>query len=124
MLQNNQPPKKKISCFARRHMTPSQYVTYDAMIHMRGSAPNPPVCYAPIWKIANHSGLGRGTTINNIKALLDAGWLIPAPDSFERWSNSGRWVSKHYVFRENVHDHCVECPAFKYDNETGGEPSA
>jgi hypothetical protein len=118
VLHNSEPPKK-IRCFARRHMTPSQYVTYDAMRHMRGKAPNPPVCYAPIWKISNHSGLGRDTTIENIKSLLASGWLMPAPDSFERFDNTGQWVSKQYVLREDVHDHCPACPPFKYDDETG-----
>ena len=106
-------------CWARRHMTPSQYVTYDTMRHLRGKAPNPPVCYAPIWRIANNSGLGRGTTLNNIKALLASGWLIPAPHSFERWTNSGRWVSKQYLLLDDTHDHCSACPPYKYDFETG-----
>jgi hypothetical protein len=106
-------------CWARRHLTPSQYVTYDTMRHLRGKAPNPPICYASILKIANNSGLGRDTTINNIQAMLTSGWLTPAPDSFERWSNNGRWVSRQYLLRDDTHDHCADCPLYKYNLETG-----
>jgi hypothetical protein len=113
---DNQP---KLKCWARRHITPSQYVTYDTMRHLRGKAPNPPVCYATILKISNNSNLSRATTINNIQALLESGWVIPAPDAFERWNNSGRWASKQYLVREDTHDHCATCPPFKYDLETG-----
>src|SRR5260370_33838827 len=101
-------------CWARRHLTPSQYVTYDTMRHLRGKAPNQPVCYATVLKISNNSGMGKSTTENNIKSLLAAGWLGPAPESFERWANTRRWVSKQYLLRDDTHDHGANGPPYNY----------
>jgi hypothetical protein len=112
-------------CYARRHLTPSQFMVYDAMFHM---AKRPVlddraavrVCYATILTIANKTSLGRDRIIDNIKELVALRWLIP-DDPGMRWKN-GRWANNRYL----VLDHeqyrqraAVPCPALKYDTETG-----
>src|SRR6266851_9139939 len=86
-------------CYARRHLTPSQFMVYDAMLHMGKKPPDEPhavrVCYATILTIANKTSLGRDRIIENINRLVGLGWLIP-DDPGMRWRN-GRWANNRYL---------------------------
>jgi len=78
-------------CHARRHMTPSQFMTYDAMRAMaKDDGHGSRVCYARLTTITNHTRIGRSQNRDNISALESLGWLMQEPRS--RW-RGGRSVS-------------------------------
>lgn len=121
-------------CHERRHMTPSQFMTYDAM---RAMAEKPAlktdgrpnygyiVCYARLTTITNHTSISRNTNRANIEALKEMGWLEEEPRS--RW-RGGRFGSNHYlvVSHEEYQRRALEhtppykrCPVFKFEAHTG-----
>ena len=104
------------NCWARRHMTPSQFMVYDAMYHM--TRPPDRLCFSSILGVANKTSLGRDTVIKCIKELVESGWLISDPDSSVRWKNTGRWANNRYTVV--THDEFKGgCPPLKYDPDTG-----
>jgi hypothetical protein len=111
MVDQSQP-----ACFARRHLTPSQYMVYDAMFRM---APPPNrLCFGTILTIANNTSLGRDTVIKAIRNMVSLGWLVP-DEPIVRWSNTGRWANHRYTVVTHDAYKGGTCPPLKYDPETG-----
>jgi hypothetical protein len=130
------PPE--IFCNERRHLTPSQYMVYNAMRaiaesgkHKRPRKDGLLVCSAKETTIANHTSIGRSQIRVNIKALVEKGWLEPLrdieTDRQRRW-RKGIWASNQYVII--VHDEYERraqrrqrpyefCPAARYVYDTG-----
>jgi len=121
------PPTDR-HCHARRHLTPSQYMTYDAMRAMAKAEKNDPLltCYAKVTTIVDRTSVGRTQTIENIKALVTKGWLIPRDKI--RWK-AGQFGNNHYVVLDHddyaryaarrEDDRYEFCPPFQYDAKTG-----
>lgn len=105
-----------MKCWARRHMTPLEFMVYDAMFHM--ASPPDRLCFSSINGVANRTSLGRDSVIKCMKSLVAKGWLIPDPDQSVRWQNTGRWANNRYIVV--THDNFKGvCPPLKYDPETG-----
>lgn len=128
------PIVDKPTCHPRRHMTPSQFMTYDAM---RGMAKKPElkaggviyphlVCYAQLITITNHTSLGKNQNRDNIKALIEKGWLIPEDKIRWRqglWANNRYAVLEHSDYEAKAQQHegwqYSACPSFKFEAHTG-----
>jgi hypothetical protein len=108
-------------CNERRHLTPSQFMTYNAM---RAMCVQPDehgnlICYAQKHNIVNHTSIGMTQNGENIAALVEKGWLIPQEK--ERWKK-GRWANNRYIVIEHAgweQAHPDQCPPFKYDVKSG-----
>ncbi|MGB6250489.1 MAG: hypothetical protein WBF54_15340 [Terriglobales bacterium] len=129
---------EKPHCHARRHMTPSQFMTYDAMKAMAKKPPFPArpgaiihvdfVCYGQLITITNRTSIGKNQNRDNIKALVKMGWLIPIEEEGKpRWK-SGRWANNKYIVLDHEQyerralrheDGYVRCPGFKFNEMTG-----
>ena len=127
MTDKNKPykddPERKFKCHARRHMTPSQYKTYDAMIAMSLSGRADGICYASRWTIANHAGQKLSAVDRNIKSLVKMGWLVPEGQQGRRW---GEWsTNKYYVMEHDEYpEDRLRCPLFEYNPVTGEKNTA
>jgi hypothetical protein len=118
--------KEKPTCHVRRHLTPSQFMTYDAMRAMaKEDDCGDLICYAKKTTISNHTSLRVNQTGDNIKALVEKGWLVP--EDKVRW-RAGRWANNRYLVREHAdyekqalhhEEGYTLCPPFKYDAKTG-----
>ena len=119
-------PTDKPTCHVRRHLTPSEFMTYDAMRAMAKEDDHGElICYAKKITIANHTSLGENQTGNNIKALVEKGWLLP--EDKVRW-RAGRWANNRYIVLEHADYEKLAlqhmgpyagCPPFRYDAKTG-----
>ena len=107
-------------CFARRHMTPSEYWTWDAMRHMKGKqdSDTPGVCNANLATICNHTNQSRSNVWRNIQSLLASGWLSYAPGEQRRFKDTGRMAARQYILRTDLHDHVPGCPPWMFDPQT------
>jgi hypothetical protein len=115
------PPK----CHVRRHLTPSEFMTYDVMRAMAkpletGSGL---YCYAKLTTIANYNNLSTDQNARNIESLIKKEWLIEV--GRPRW-RAGRFGSNRYqvvthdeYLDDFDHEFNEPCPPFKYDKITG-----
>src|ERR1700730_5423143 len=91
-------PVKGEECHPRRHMTASEYVTYDAMTAMaktnKASTPNDIVFYGRLTTLANHTNRSVWTERQNIASLDKKGWVITAART--RW-HGGMWGTNRYT---------------------------
>jgi hypothetical protein len=117
---------EKPTCWVRRHLSPSLFMTYDAMRGMaKKDAHGELICYGKLITIANHTSLSKNQNADNILALDAKGWVMP--QNRERW-NKGRWGYNSYIILEHAdyekfalqhQEPYVMCPPFKYDSKTG-----
>lgn len=117
----------KLQCHARRHMTASVFMTYDAILAMAKSSPtydpsngSGVIFYGRVSTIANHTNRSRKTEFDNIKILIRDGWLRPDGEQ-SRWK-AGQWGTCRYSVCEHeeyLADYLTSCPALKYDPQTG-----
>jgi hypothetical protein len=130
------PTRSKFECHARRHMSATLYMTYDAILAMAKSGqytPDAPlVFYGRISTVANHTGRSRQTESDNMSRLVSMRWLLPLDDKQPQQEDSGRW--RPHMYRVVEHELYVKamklagkasCKPFQYDPETGervGEP--
>jgi len=122
-------------CHERRHMTPSQFMTYDAMRAMAESLhKNGPyedrVFYARLTTLTNHTSLSRNQNRKNIDDLIALGWVIPEERNRFRGGRFGTQryrVLTHEQYERHRLRHDVTalgyvykaCPDFKYEAATG-----
>jgi len=118
----------KFQCHERRHMTASEFVTYDTMRAMakknKASSPNDLVFYGRLTTLANYTNRSVETERINIKSLVKKRWLIP--EDYTRW-RGGLWGTNRYgVVEHEQYVHAYQyankpcpCPPFRYDPETG-----
>jgi hypothetical protein len=120
---------KAFQCHERRHMTASEFVTYDTMRAMaksnKASTPGNLVFYGRLTTLANYTNRSVETERTNIKSLIAMGWLISATRT--RW-RGGLWGTNRFDIVE--HDYYVTnarhyaesfaaCPPCRYDPQTG-----
>jgi hypothetical protein len=116
-------------CHERRHMTASEFVTYDTMRAMaksnRASTLKELVFYGRLTTLANYTNRSEETERLNIKSLVTKGWLIPAART--RWRR-GMWgtnrfdIAEHDWYINNAKQYAddpSECPPPRYDPKTG-----
>jgi hypothetical protein len=119
-------PPEKPTCHPRRHLTPSQFMTYDAMRAMaKEDDLGDLVCYAQLITITNRTSIGKTQNAENIKALVAKGWVIPQDKvrwRAGRWANNKYTVLEHADYEQKAFDHedpYVMCPPFKFNEKTG-----
>jgi len=112
------PPEK---CRPKRHMTASEFMTYDAMVGCAKSDPEwkeglPLKFHGRLTTVGNYNGRGAEQEGENMTALEKKGWLERLP----RLGSHGR--TRHYRVLEHAEflaAHLGSCPPFKYDPATG-----
>lgn len=110
-------------CHARRHMTASVFMTYDAILAMAKSSPSydpsdPLFFYGKVSTVANHNNRSRDIEHANIKILVTGGWLYPDEDQ-SRWK-AGQWGTRRYqVIEHDCYAKEQSCPPLRYDPKTG-----
>jgi hypothetical protein len=118
--------ERKFKCHARRHMTASEFMTYDAMNAMANRDSG--LCFASLVTIANHTNRSVKTEQVNVAALLKKGWLELEEKSRRRpggeFTTNKYTVLKHDTLlrAEQALQHTIYpdfCPLFKYDTVTG-----
>jgi hypothetical protein len=130
MTLPNKNDKPEFVCHAKRHMTASEFKTYDTMRVMIFSGPHGKedslIFHGKLTKLANYNNTSVETENLNIKSLIKKGWLVRLGK--QRW-RAGRWSTVQYVFLE--HDDYVNqtermrtaswqpCPPYRYDTDTG-----
>ncbi len=122
------PEEKPMTCHERRHLTPSQFMTYDAMRACCGNnrdAQGNRICFAQLTTLSNLTGLSVNQNRDNVRALTEAGWVLAdqTPDEQNRWK--GKWSNNRYVVFD--HDgrqrHLIltgqpaACPPFPYSKD-------
>lgn len=120
------PQSEKPVCHVRRHLTPSLFMTYDAMRAMaKKNEYGNLICYARLITITNHTSISRNQNQMNIAALEARGWLIQEERS--RW-RGGRFGSNRYEVLEHTDyerlalqrlEPYKPCPDFKFEASTG-----
>lgn len=121
--------KPQFRCHERRHMTASEFVTYDTMRAMakknKASTANDLVFYGRLTTLANYTNRSVETERTNIESLVEKGWLLDADRT--RW-RGGLWGTNRYLVAEHKWyvTHAkqyatkpTECPAYRYDPHTG-----
>lgn len=124
-----EPEKSEFRCHERRHMTASEFVTYDTIRAMaksnKASSPEDLVFYGRLSTLANYTNRSINAERRNIESLVRKGWLIPAART--RW-RAGRWgtnrysVVEHEWYIANATAYAQEpsqCPPYRYDVHTG-----
>src|SRR5689334_18611298 len=119
----------KFQCHERRHMTASEFVTYDTMRAMarknKASTANDLVFYGRLTTLANYTDRSVETERTNIESLVERGWLLDTDRT--RWRD-GLWGTNRYLVVEHkwyvAHakeyaETPSECPAYRYDPNTG-----
>ncbi|MGA2482150.1 MAG: hypothetical protein ABSF92_03410 [Candidatus Acidiferrales bacterium] len=112
------PPEK---CRAKRHMSESEFVTYDTMLGLAKSDPKweegkPLECYARLATICNYSNQSEHVVRRNAKCFVERGWLVPLPQLGSHGSNRYRIVE-----HDDHPDVPDKCPPYRYDPKTGEE---
>jgi hypothetical protein len=122
------PPEK---CHAQRHMSPSVFATYNAMLGhakagqnkraARGEAAGELIFFGKLTTLANATNRSDETEGINVAWLEEQHWIVAKQESQRRWH--GDWSSNEYRVVEHGeysaghHD----CPPYRYTPE-GDEP--
>jgi hypothetical protein len=124
--------KLEFVCHVRRHLTPSEFRTYDTMRIMVMSGPHEKgdqlFFHGRLAKLANYTNSSIRLEEINIKSLEAKGWLVRSHQ--QRW-RGGKFGTVEYLLLS--HDEYVACekfphgrahkwspcPPYKYDMETG-----
>lgn len=130
--------KEATKCLgAQRHMTASEYLTYDGMLAMSRSRKakermereqnSDRLFYGSMITLANRNNTSPRTEERNVASLLRKEWIaVERPQVHWR---GGKWSTVRYIVwtHEEYIDCGIggikrpthECPALKYDPETG-----
>jgi hypothetical protein len=124
-------------CHARRHMTASEFRTYDTIRIMVMSGPHDKdaslLFYGKLTKLANYNNTSPELEAINIASLIEKGWLLRMGK--QRW-RGGRWGTVQYILVEhddyaNITEYMKKsvpgwqaCPPYRYDMETGRKLSS
>lgn len=133
-LPETKPDKSEFVCHPRRHMTASEFRTYDTMLAMIGSKPHDKddalIFHGRLTKLANYNNTSVETENLNLKSLVNKGWVKRVGK--QRW-RAGRWGTVQYLIVDHekyVYENpalrsegWTACPPYRYDMETSDNVS-
>lgn len=115
------PADTKLTCVARRHMTPATFVTYDAMLascksNEKYKPGDPLIFWGSEYTLANLNNRGKDAESDALDRLESDGWIISTQAGQRRKDHAGTFTTNEWRVVE--HDEWARthgaCPGPRY----------